>query len=87
MLEDMTSFLTSAGTNKLTGQLTKSMFEPANEKGDLMIFLFVVLQMRLCCPLFGLQVFVFYLKFSQGLYYISANNKDAGETVLMCGLV
>ena len=59
--------------------------EPAHEKSDLMVFRFVVLQMRIQSPLFGLQTcFFFLLKLPQGTYYMFAISKDSGETALMC---
>ena len=54
-----------------------------NPKNDLMVFLFVVIQMSMKSPQFGLQ---FCLKLPQGLYYMSADSKGSGGTVLMCRL-
>ena len=50
-------------------------FEPAHEKRDLMVFQFVVLQMLMRSPLFGLQTLFLCLKLPQGLYYMNANSK------------
>ena len=42
--------------------LVPTIFEPAQIKRDLIVFRFVVLQMRIHSPLFGLQTCVFCLK-------------------------
>ena len=47
---------------------------------------FVGLQMCMSSPLFGLQTCFFHPEASSGLYYMSANSKGSGETVLMCRL-
>ena len=47
-------------------------------KNDLIVFPFVVLQMRMRGPLFEQQTCVFCLKLPQGLHYISANSKGSG---------
>ena len=47
-----------------------------------MIFRFVVLPLRMHSLLFGLHIYVLYLKLPQGLYYMSANSKGSGETTL-----
>ena len=67
--------------------LESSKYEPAHVKRDLLVFPFVVCQLRMHCALFGLQTCVFCLKLPQGLYYISAINKCSGETALMRRLV
>ena len=53
------------------------------KKGDVMVFWFVVVQMRMHKPLFGLQICGFCLKVPQGLYFMSATSKGLGETALM----
>ena len=44
------------------------LYEPAHGKRDLMVFRFVVLQMRMSSPLLGLQTCAFCLKLLQGFY-------------------
>ena len=53
------------------------------------VFRFVILQKRLRSPVFGLQTWVFCLKYPQGPYYMSANSKSSGKTelIFMCWLI
>ena len=60
-----------------------STYEPLHEKGYIIVFRFVVLQMRTSSPIFGQQACVFCPKLPEGLYYTSANSKGSGEIALM----
>ena len=57
--------------------------ELALEERDLMVFHFVVFQMRMPSFLFRLQTCVFCLKLPHGLYYLFANSKGSSKTALM----
>ena len=51
------------------------------KKRDLVVFWFIVVQMLMHRPLFGLQTCIFGLKLPQGLFYMSADSKGSGSAV------